>query len=88
LLRNSKGEAWTENAIGLAMPRTRERAGIPHAIAYGYRHAFATDALANGVPDAQVAELLGHSGTVMLHRHYAHLTARAKALSSALAQIR
>ena len=35
-----------------------------------------------------VAELLGHSGTAMLHKHYAHLTARAKALRSALAQIR
>jgi hypothetical protein len=34
------------------------------------------------------AKLLGHSGTAMLHRHYAHLTARAKALRSALAHIR
>jgi hypothetical protein len=44
--------------------------------------------LAHGVPDAPVAELLGHSGTAMLHRHYAHLGAKAKALRSALAQIR
>jgi integrase len=88
LLRNSKDEAWTENAIGLAMRRTRERAGIPHAIAYGLRHTFATDALANGVPDAQVAELLGHAGTAVLHRHYAHLAARAKTLREALGRVR
>jgi integrase len=88
LLRNNRGEAWTENAIGLAMRRTRERAGIPNAIAYGLRHTFATDALANGVPDAQVAELLGHSGTAMLHKHYAHLGAKAQALRDALGQVR
>jgi site-specific recombinase XerD len=88
LLRNNRGEAWTENAIGLTTRRTRERAGIPQAIAYGLRHSFATDALANGVPDAQVAELLGHSGTAMLHRHYAHLGARAQALRDALGRVR
>jgi len=48
----------------------------------------ATDVLANGVPDAQVAELLGHSGTAMLHRHYAHLTARARTLKEALDRVR
>jgi integrase len=88
LLRNSLGEAWTENAIVAAMRRTRERAGIPHAIAYGLRHSFATDALANGVPDAQVAELLGHSGTAMLHKHYSHLGARSQALRDALGRVR
>jgi integrase len=45
-----------------------------------HRHAFATDALANGLPAAQVAEMLGHSGTATLHPDYAHLTAWAKAL--------
>jgi integrase len=67
----------------------RERLGLPKTITvYGYRHSFATDALANGVPDAQVAELLGHSGTAMLHRHYSHLTAKARALKDALGRVR
>ncbi|HTU91845.1 MAG TPA: tyrosine-type recombinase/integrase [Gemmataceae bacterium] len=88
LLRNNNNEAWTENAIGLAMRWTRERAGVPHAIAYGLRHSFATDALANGVPDAQVAELLGHAGTAMLHKHYSHLGARAQVLREALGRVR
>jgi hypothetical protein len=61
---------------------------IAHAVAYGLRHTFATDALANGVPDAQVAELLGHSGTATLHRHYAHLGAKAKVLRDALDRVR
>jgi hypothetical protein len=37
---------------------------------------------------AQVAALLGHCGTVMLHRHYAHLGAKAKALREALGKVR
>jgi integrase len=70
------------------MQVARERAELAGKVAYGLRHTFATDAMANGVPDAQVAELLGHSGTAMLHKHYAHLTARAKALREALGRVR
>lgn len=88
LLRNSFGRRWTAQAIQQAMEATRKRAGLPKAIAYGLRHSFATDALANGVPDAQVAELLGHSGTAMLHKHYSHLGARAKTLREALGRVR
>ena len=43
---------------------------------------------ANGVPEAHVAELLGHSGTAMLHRHYSHLGTKAAALRSALGKVR
>ena len=57
-------------------------------IAYGYRHSFATTALANGVPDAQVAALLGHASTTILHQHYSHLTSQAQALRDALAKVR
>jgi integrase len=88
LLRTVHGKAWGPSVIVRAMIATRKKAGISRAICYGYRHSYATDALANGVPDAQVAELLGHSGTTMLHRHYAHLGARAKALRDALGRVR
>ena len=53
----------------------------------GYRHGMATDALSRGVPDAQVAELLGHS-TQTLHRHYSHLTSRSNVLREALGRVR
>jgi integrase len=88
LLRTCWGNPWRGTAIVKEMIRLRERGGIPHVTAYGYRHSFATDALANGVPDAQVAELLGHSGTAMLHRHYSHLTARSQVLQAALGRVR
>lgn len=54
---------------------------------YGYRHAFATDALAAGLPDAIVAELLGHASPKVLHAHYAHVNARRQALKDAAKRI-
>jgi hypothetical protein len=36
-------------------------------------------ALEQGVPDAHVAELLGHASTAMIHRHHGHLAAKARA---------
>jgi integrase/recombinase XerC len=88
LLRNRVGQPFTKNAIVHMMASLRKKTGVKGTTAYGYRHRFATDALANGVPDAQVAALMGHSGTTMLHRHYAHLTAKAQALRQALANVR
>lgn len=49
----------TAKALGLRLWRLCKRLGIPTYMAYGYRHAFAPQALANGVPDAHVAALLG-----------------------------
>jgi integrase len=88
LVRNNLGDPWNEDAVVCAMKLTRRRAGIPTATCYGLRHSFATDALANGVPEAHVAELLGHSGTAMLHKHYSHLGTRATALRAALGRVR
>ena len=87
LLRGRYGNPLTKNAIVHLMARLRKKAGVK-GTAYGYRHGFATDALAKGVPDAQVAALLGHSGTTMLHRHYSHLTERAQVLRDALGKVR
>lgn len=61
---------------GICSRFRRLRKKLPHlkdAIAYAYRHSFATDALVSGVPIAQVAELLGHRSTEMVTRHYGHL---------------
>ena len=67
----------------------RRQLGLPESvIPYGLRHGFATDALAKGVPDALVAELLGHAGTGMLHRHYAHLGGRQAELRAGLGAVR
>jgi integrase len=88
LFPGEDGRKMTPQAVGCRLRRLCVKVGVKHCIAYGYRHTFATNALARGVPDAHVAELLGHSGTAMLHRHYSYLTARAKALRDALGRIR
>jgi integrase len=89
LFRTSTGKPWCHTCyLAEQLRKLCKRLGVQGVIPYGYRHSFATDALANGVPDAQVAELLGHSGTSMLHRHYSHLTAKAKALRGALERVR
>jgi integrase len=80
-------EKMTPQVIDKRIQRICRKAGVK-CFAYQYRHTFATDALSNGVPDAQVAELLGHSGTTMLQRHYAHLGAKARVLREALGRVR
>jgi hypothetical protein len=45
-------------------------------------------ALANGVSEAHVAELLGHTSTAMHHKHYSHLGTKAAALLAALGKVR
>ncbi len=87
LLRNAKGLPWKKDGIGLAMRRASKSAGVK-GIAYGYRHGYATSALAKGIPDATVAALLGHSSTTMLHRHYSHLTSQAGVLREAALKAR
>ena len=87
LLRTRRGTAWTPKAVAWAVYRLCGRLGVK-ATPYGYRHTYATDALAAGVPDAQVAALLGHGSTAMLHRHYSHLSARTKVLAAAARAVR
>jgi len=84
----NNGGVMTAQAVGCRLRRLCVKAGVKHCIPYGYRHTFATDALANGVPDAHVDELLGHSGTAMLHKHYAHLGARSQTMRDALGKVR
>ena len=79
---------WKETQVTNRMTELRKRAGVSKAIAYGYRHTFATDALASGVPDATVAALMGHCDTSMIHRHYSHLSSRTQTLKDALGKVR
>jgi integrase len=87
LFPGEKGQRLSANNVSCRMRRLCERAGVK-AFCYAYRHTYATDALSEGVPDAQVAALLGHSGTVMLHKHYSHLTSQAKVLREAAGRVR
>jgi site-specific recombinase XerD len=74
LFLNSRGRAWTPNAISCRMKQLRKKLGLPlGTVAYAYRHSHATRALVNGADLATVAELLGHGDLKMLSQHYGHL---------------
>jgi integrase len=87
LFRNGKVNPWTRQTWAFSFSRLCKRCGFKVTV-YGYRHGYATDLLAAGVPEAHVAELLGHAGTAMLHKHYAHLGTKAAALRAALGRVR
>jgi integrase len=77
IFRNHLGKSWTRNALRCRFRRLRkEHPELSGITSYCYRHTFCTDALANGVEVAHVAELLGHTSTDMVMRHYQHLSQR------------
>lgn len=41
---------------------------------YGLKHCYASHLLMSGASEAEVAKLLGHTDTRMVHKHYGHLT--------------
>ena len=65
---------FSKNAIRCRFRNLRKK--LPRlrgVVAYAYRHSYASEALENGDGIAQVAELLGHTDTRMVSRHYGHL---------------
>jgi integrase len=74
IFRNTRGRPFSGNAIRCRFRELRRKhSNLAGVVAYSYRHSFATDALIKGVGVAQVAELLGHTNTNMVMRHYSHL---------------
>lgn len=79
LFRGGRGGMFTLQAYTMRFERLSEKVG--HAVrSYDFRHSWASRALAQGVPDAHVAALLGHTGTQMLHKHYSHITSDSRLL--------
>jgi integrase len=82
LFLNTVGGRWEVGLVNAFVRRARHRVErltqgevcLPRVIPYGMRHTFATDLLANGAHDYDVAKLLGHQGTKMVHTVYAKHT--------------
>ncbi|CAN5254912.1 hypothetical protein BH11PLA2_BH11PLA2_30600 [soil metagenome] len=88
LFTGNARQKLSPQSLGSRMRALCSKAQVRRCIAYGYRHSFATQALSNGIADATVAALLGHSGTAMLHKHYSHLLSQTSTLRQAAALVR
>ena len=89
LFRNRRGQPWTRGNLDTFVARLRARVvrkghKLPvKVIPYGLRHCYATDMLRGGAHDYDVAKLMGHTDTSMVHAVYGkhNVAAAARALS-------
>jgi integrase len=88
IFRTARGKPWTCGYLSEYICRAKEKLELKgRYIAYGHRHTTATDLLAAGVPDAHVAQILGHTTTQMIYLHYGHLGSRIQPLKDALERV-
>jgi integrase/recombinase XerC len=86
LFRGYRGRPFSPMAVVNRFLRISDK--VNHRVtAYCLRHTYATRALASGLSDALVAELLGHRGTAMVGKHYAHLGEMGRQLREAAARV-
>lgn len=72
LLTNA-GERWKPAAYQRALKAAVAAAGLDDISLHELRHSYASTMVRAGAPLIIVAEALGHSGTRMVEKHYAHL---------------
>ena len=71
---NAHGKPWSRSVLSHRIRRLRERAGLPKGVvAYGFRHAFITNGLINGIDLATMSTLAGHTD-LRTTTKYTHLT--------------
>jgi integrase len=87
LFRNTKGRPWTKDAINCRFQRLKKKLNRPMC-AYAIRHSFATEGLKQGTDSLTLAQLMGHSDTSMLARHYAHLARNPDYLRETIRKLR
>jgi integrase len=74
ILRKADGTAWKKNDQFEPIRETCTAAKIaPRLTFHAIRHTTASLLVEKGVPLAFVAEMLGHTDTRMVSKHYAHL---------------
>lgn len=87
VFRNTHGNQWKRNALSCRFKRLREKLG-KQLCAYALRHSYATEGLKRGVDSLTLAQIMGHSDTTMLSRHYAHLARNPVYLSEQACRVR
>ena len=72
---HNDGTSWRKSEQGRLMRKACARARIEPAVGFHQlRHSWASHAVMNGMPLIVVAKNLGHASTVMVERHYGHLS--------------
>ena len=85
IFRNGNGTTWTTNSIRLRFNRLKKKLNLSNdLVPYSYRHTFITQGMVNGLTDATMAELVGHSDTKMINQHYGHLNQHLDYLQNAV----
>ena len=72
LFLNTQGRPWTKDSVNCSFQRLKKKLGRPMC-AYAIRHSYATEGLKQGMDSLTLAQIMGHSDTTMLAKHYAHL---------------
>jgi integrase len=72
IFRNTHGRPWTKDSINCRFQRLRQKLKRP-LCAYAIRHSYAAGGLKRGMDSLTLAQIMGHSDTTMLSKHYAHL---------------
>lgn len=79
LFLNYRKKPWNINSVRCRFRKLRKAfPKFGHFTATSFRRAFVTDALERGVDVAKVAELVGHTSTDMIMRHYNQLQERVR----------
>ncbi|AWN47552.1 site-specific integrase [Methylobacterium terrae] len=73
LLIRENGEPWRPMTYQRGFKAALARAKLESITLHELRHSYASAMVRNGAPLIVVAEALGHSGTRMAEKHYAHL---------------
>lgn len=84
IFRTASGTPWRNTTLWGAIKRVRDRAGLgSNVTTKSFRHVLATEAIAGGMPGRIVAELLGHTSTAMIDKHYLHLAKKHEEMRAA-----
>ncbi len=79
LFRGLRGRRLGLQAMTMRFQRLSEKVG--HKVtSYMTRHTFITRALLAGIADVEVAAMVGHASTAMIHKAYSHVSSQSRKL--------
>ena len=90
VFRDERGQPWTRHTIHRRFRklRTLHKDALPKDLSsYVLRHTYVTEALAAGISDTVIAELVGHADPTMIQRVYGHMRKKTAAMKDVAARL-